>query len=301
MQNVVDCDKMISWQSNEINHILNQDNVQAKWSPHRKCWKEAWKYCFFWPILPNKVHLRGHFFELISKHFVTKDHNRKHNMWPSIKDQSSHSTYFCCHTAACEKRSSMASKLIETLFIYSLASFYGLLASFAVLWQIIRRFEIPSRAKRRDTRKWINPILLSLILSEIVLRLIHSLLIGICQLESYYPSVIYTQYIFKCIWNVVNNGYSFPFPSHLSTGAIPVIVAFFPWIISCYFDWVKRNIRLNLIEGTKTACNNLITCSCYIYLCYYFREMSVDSHANLVRSKEPIIDQGYAITACCSL
>ena len=210
-------------------------------------------------------------------------------------------TYFCCHTAACEKRSSMASKLIETLFIYSLASFYGLLASFAVLWQIIRRFEIPSRAKRRDTRKWINPILLSLILSEIVLRLIHSLLIGICQLESYYPSVIYTQYIFKCIWNVVNNGYSFPFPSHLSTGAIPVVVAFFPWIISCYFDWVKRNIRLNLIEGTKTACNNLITCSCYIYLCYYFREMSVDSHANLVRSKEPIIDQGYAITACCSL
>lgn len=212
-------------------------------------------------------------------------------------------TYFCCHTAACEKRSSMASKLIETLFIYSLASFYGLLASFAVLWQIIRRFEIPSRAKRRDTRKWINPILLSLILSEIVLRLIHSLLIGICQLESYYPSVLYTQCIFKCIWNVVDNeGYSFPFPSHLSTGAIPVIVAFFSWIISCYFDWVKRNIRLNLIEGTKTACNNLITYSCYIYLCYYyFREMSVDSHANLVRSKEPIIDQGYAITACCSL
>ena len=197
----------------------------------------------------------------------------------------------------------MASKLIETLFIYSLASFYGLLASFAVLWQIIRRFEIPSRAKRRDTRKWINPILLSLILSEIVLRLIHSLLIGICQLESYYPSVLYTQCIFKCIWNVVNNeGYSFPFPSHLSTGVIPVIVAFFSWIISCYFDWVKRNIRLNLIEGTKTAYNNLITYSCYIYLCYYyFREMSVDSPANLVRSKEPIIDQGYAITACCSL
>lgn len=100
---------------------------------------------------------------------------------------------------------------------------------------------------------------------------------------------------------VNNEGYSFPFPSHLSTGAIPVIVAFFSWIISCYFDWVKRNIRLNLIEGTKTACNNLITCSCYIYLCYYFREMSVDSHANLVRSKEPIIDQGYAITACCSI
>ena len=91
-------------------------------------------------------------------------------------------TYFCCHTAACDKR--MASKLIETLFIYSLASFYGLLASFAVLWQIIRRFGIPPRAKRRDTRKWINPILLSLILSEIVLRLLNSLLIGICQLES---------------------------------------------------------------------------------------------------------------------
>lgn len=45
----------------------------------------------------------------------------------------------------------MVKQLIQTLFTYSIALFYGLLVSLVVLWQIIRRFRIPLRPKRRET------------------------------------------------------------------------------------------------------------------------------------------------------
>ncbi|KAJ7372945.1 Epoxide hydrolase 4 [Desmophyllum pertusum] len=42
-------------------------------------------------------------------------------------------------------------KLMQSLFVYSIALFYGLLVSLRLLWEIIRNFGIPPGAKRRET------------------------------------------------------------------------------------------------------------------------------------------------------
>lgn len=47
----------------------------------------------------------------------------------------------------------MVKQLLQSLFVYSLALFYGFLASLGLLWQIIRNFGIPPGLKRRETRK----------------------------------------------------------------------------------------------------------------------------------------------------
>ena len=64
----------------------------------------------------------------------------------------------CLARVVCERLTIMARKLIETLFTYSFATYYGLMMFFAVLWQMIRRLAIPPRAKRRETRKWVGPM-----------------------------------------------------------------------------------------------------------------------------------------------
>ena len=64
----------------------------------------------------------------------------------------------CLVRVVCERLTIMARKLIETLFTYSFATYYGLMMFFVVLWQMIRRLAIPPRAKRRETRKWVGPM-----------------------------------------------------------------------------------------------------------------------------------------------
>ena len=49
----------------------------------------------------------------------------------------------------------MVKQLLTALFVYSLALFYGFLVFLALLWEIIRNFGIPPRAKKRETRKCI--------------------------------------------------------------------------------------------------------------------------------------------------
>ena len=44
-------------------------------------------------------------------------------------------------------------QLLQSLVVYSLALFYGLLICLRVLWETIRKLKIPPGAKRRETRK----------------------------------------------------------------------------------------------------------------------------------------------------
>ena len=49
----------------------------------------------------------------------------------------------------------MANKLVAAVIFYSLSLFYGFLVCLALLWDIIRHLRIPSRAKKRETRKYV--------------------------------------------------------------------------------------------------------------------------------------------------
>ena len=44
-------------------------------------------------------------------------------------------------------------QLLQSLVVYSLALFYGLLICLRLLWETIRKLKIPPGAKRRETRK----------------------------------------------------------------------------------------------------------------------------------------------------
>ena len=44
-------------------------------------------------------------------------------------------------------------QLLQSLVVYSLALFYGLLICLRLLWETIRKLKIPPAAKRRETRK----------------------------------------------------------------------------------------------------------------------------------------------------
>lgn len=46
-------------------------------------------------------------------------------------------------------------QLLQSLFVYSLALFYGLLICLRLLWHTIRNFRIPPGPKKRETRKHI--------------------------------------------------------------------------------------------------------------------------------------------------
>lgn len=50
----------------------------------------------------------------------------------------------------------MGKQLLQSLFVYSLALFYGLLVCLRLLWEIIRNLGIPSGAKKRETCKHIS-------------------------------------------------------------------------------------------------------------------------------------------------
>ena len=171
----------------------------------------------------------------------------------------------CLVRVVCERLTIMARKLIETLFTYSFATYYGLMMFFVVLWQMIRRLAIPPRAKRRETRKWVGPMFVG-----------HAVNFSCVHFTPFKHSSYAFQWVDSSKESVLMPLLPSLFSLSLFGTIYPTDYCFYLQKDSWNVVWVKRiMLLLSLLGGGRKK--NSFQKSFSGYVLFYFREVSVDS------------------------